>query len=81
MPGDDQILRLKEVCKILRVHPTTMYKAARLGRIPSFRVGNEWRFRRDAILLWMTEKTRHSSQIRKVIHSGRNGGTLGLRDP
>ena len=81
MPSDENILTLKEVCKILRVHPTTMYKAARQGQIPSFRVGNEWRFKRDSILQWMTEKTTQSSQIRKVTHVGRNGGTEGPRNP
>ena len=77
MPDDEKILTLKELCKVLRVHPTTMYKAARQGQIPSFRIGNEWRFRRDAIVQWMTEKTTQSSQIRKVTHAGRNGGTEG----
>ena len=78
MPDDDQILTLKELCVMLRIHPTTLYKAARQGEIPSFRVGSEWRFRTDAILRWMAEKTEHSSNIRKVTHSGRNGGTGGL---
>ena len=58
---------------MLRVHPTTVYKALRRGEIPSFRVGTEWRFRADAIERWMAEKSELSSNIRKVAHSGRNG--------
>ena len=27
------------------------------GKIPSIRVGSEWRFRRDAIERWMADKT------------------------
>jgi len=39
----------------------------------SSRLGQEWRFRRDAIEQWMAEKTIFSSQIRKVTHLARNG--------
>jgi len=45
MAGDSEVLTVKEVCVLLRVHPNTVYKMVRHGKIPSFRIGTEWRFR------------------------------------
>ena len=53
MAADHEVLTLKEICYILRVHPATVYKLIREGKIPSFRVGNEWRFSKDVIMRWM----------------------------
>jgi excisionase family DNA binding protein len=69
-----EVLTLKELCDLLRIHPSTIYKLLREGRIPSFRIGSEWRFRRDVILRWMAEKS-ESPQTTKFAHSGMNGGT------
>jgi len=57
MADGPEILTPKEVCEMLRIHRVTLYKLIRQGRIPSFRIGGDWRFNRDAILRWMTEKT------------------------
>jgi excisionase family DNA binding protein len=53
-----QVLTVKEVCGLLRVNPTTLYRLIRTGRIPSFRVGSDWRFQQDLIERWMAEKTK-----------------------
>ena len=73
----DEVLTVKDISDLLRVHPSTVYKLSREGKIPRFRVGNEWRFRKDVILRWIVEKSMYSSQIRKVAHSGRNGEPAG----
>jgi excisionase family DNA binding protein len=52
---DPEILTVKEISELLRVHPTTVYKLLKGGRIPSFRVGGDWRFRKDRIEIWMAE--------------------------
>ena len=57
MAADDEVLTVKEVCELLKVHPSTLYKLVRQGSIPSFRVGIDWRFRRDVIERWMTEES------------------------
>jgi excisionase family DNA binding protein len=73
MAGNYEVLTVKEVCEILRVHPTTVYKLTRQGKIPSFRIGTDWRFRADQIERWMAEKSMYARQVRKVIKSGVNG--------
>jgi excisionase family DNA binding protein len=56
MASDDEILTVKEVGEILQVHPSTIYKLTRLGKIPAFRVGSDWRFRKDVIERWIGDE-------------------------
>jgi excisionase family DNA binding protein len=73
MAGDQDVLTVKELCELLRLHPSTVYKLIRQNKIPRFRVGNEWRFRRDVIERWMTEESMNAQQLRKGIQRGVNG--------
>jgi excisionase family DNA binding protein len=57
MESCNEILTIKEVCDLLQIHPTTVYKLIRKGKIPSFRIGSDWRFRRDRIMRWMAEES------------------------
>ena len=45
----NEVLTVKELGKLLRVQSITIYKLIRQDKIPRFRVGNEWRFRTDAV--------------------------------
>ena len=44
-----------EVSEYLRLHPYTIRKLARAGKIPSFKVGGQWRFDAGAIEDWKKE--------------------------
>jgi excisionase family DNA binding protein len=77
MARDQDILTVKELSDLLRLHPTTVYKLVRQGKIPSFRVGNEWRFRKDAIMRWLSEKSEGAGKVRKVIDTGGEGRVRG----
>jgi excisionase family DNA binding protein len=50
MASDREVLTVREVGHLLQVHPTTVYKLVRQGKIPSFRIGSYWRFRTDLIV-------------------------------
>ena len=62
MASDHEVLTVKEVGEILHVHPSTIYKLTKQGKIPSFRVGTDWRFRTDVIERWMAEKSMAAPQ-------------------
>jgi excisionase family DNA binding protein len=49
MEGREEILDADEVAKMLRVHPRTVMRLASQGQLPGFKVGGQWRFRREAI--------------------------------
>lgn len=57
MADDHEILTMKEICDLLKVHPSTIYKLIKQGEIPAFRIGSEWRFRRDTMLRLLSEKS------------------------
>jgi excisionase family DNA binding protein len=69
----DEVLTMEEICDLLQVHKSTVYKLVRRGSIPGFRVGVDWRFRKDVIERWMTEQTIYAQGVRKVIEKGANG--------
>ena len=73
MAANDEVLTVKEVCDLLQVHPSTLYKLVRQGSIPSFRVGIDWRFRKDVIERWTIEQSMYAQRVRKAVETGVNG--------
>ena len=52
----DDIMSMKEVCAYLRVHPSTLYRMIKSGQLPHFKIGSDYRFRRQDILRWCEER-------------------------
>ena len=46
---DSDIFTIKEVAEYLKLTQKTAYRLAAEGKIPGFKVGGSWRFRRDEI--------------------------------
>ncbi len=53
-----EIMTVKEVASYLKMKPVTIYKLAKEGRIPAFRVASFWRFKKDLIDKWLGEESR-----------------------
>lgn len=53
MGVDDEVLTFKEAMELLKVGRNTLLKLAQEGKIPSQKVGNQWRFSREALLKWL----------------------------
>ena len=47
---------VEEIAEYLRLHPYTVRRLARAKKIPGFRVGGQWRFRKDEIDAWARSK-------------------------
>jgi excisionase family DNA binding protein len=45
----DEILDAAQVGEMLQVHARTVIRLANQARLPGFKVGDQWRFRREAI--------------------------------
>ena len=52
-----RFLTVAEVAEYFNVGRNTIYRLARKGKIPAFRIGTDWRFDKDAIEKWMTDRT------------------------
>lgn len=49
------IMTVREVAGYLRMHEMTIYRMARQGEIPAYKVGNRWRFNKDRLQEWLGE--------------------------
>lgn len=52
----DQILTVKEVAEYLKVNERTIYRLATEKKIPAFRVGVSWRFKRQEVDAWIADQ-------------------------
>lgn len=62
----DKTFTVPELANYLRMKPITIYKHAAAGKIPGFKVGSYWRFRKDTIDAWIEAQERTSKQCRTV---------------
>ena len=46
----------EEVAEALRLHPYTVRRLCREKRVPAFKFGGQWRFRKDDIDKWSKKK-------------------------
>lgn len=53
---DRSFLGVEEAAKHFGVNATTIYRLARKGRIPGFKIGSQWRFSFEALQAWMAER-------------------------
>jgi len=50
-----EILTLKEVAEYLKLAEKTAYRLAAAGKLPGFKVGGSWRFKKSDIESWIEE--------------------------
>jgi len=55
----EEILTLEDVADYLKVTPRTIYRLAREGKLPAFKLGGVWRFRRSELQSWIDKELDH----------------------
>ena len=58
MSEEDKVLTAEEAAAYLRMALSTLYRYMRGGKIPCFRVGNRWRFKRSILEQWIEHTSR-----------------------
>lgn len=51
-----QIMTPKEAAKYLGLHLITIYRLIKKGQLPGFKVGGQWRFKKDLLDEWILSK-------------------------
>ena len=51
----NEIMTIKEVSEYLKLVEKTAYRLAAQGKIPGFKVGGSWRFKREDIEQWIED--------------------------
>lgn len=50
------VLTIEDLAAYLKIPKSTLYKLVREGGIPSQKIGRHWRFRKEAIDVWLGKK-------------------------
>lgn len=49
-------MTVKEVARYLRVNQYTVYRLVSQRKIPAYKVGSQWRFKRDNLEQWLEKQ-------------------------
>ena len=52
------VLTVNDLAHYLKVNQSTVYRLLKAGKLPAFKVGSDWRFRREEIDRWRVESER-----------------------
>jgi len=52
----DPVLTIRDVAEFLKLSQKTVYAMAKSGKLPAFKVGSQWRIRRDDLEDWITSR-------------------------
>lgn len=55
---DDEILTIKDVAAYLKLNEKTAYRLVLDGKIPGFKVGGSWRFKKSEIKSWIEQQSK-----------------------
>ena len=53
----DHIMTIEEVAQYLSLHELTVRRLAREGKIPAFKIGRQWRVKKDLLDRWIERET------------------------
>ena len=60
---EEDVFTVPELAQYLRMKPITIYKHVAGGKLPGFKVGSQWRFKKKTIDLWI--ETQEKSNLRE----------------
>lgn len=53
----ENLLTTKQVAQYLRVDKFTVYRLVAQKKIPAYRVGNQWRFKKSMVEAWLMKNS------------------------
>lgn len=62
----ENLMDIKQVAEYLQMNKMTVYKLARQGKIPAFKVASEWRFKKELIEQWLMNQLKGKPEIEKL---------------
>ena len=54
---DDNMLTIAQVAHYLKLHELTVRRLAREGELPAFKVGRQWRIKRNLLDEWIADRS------------------------
>jgi excisionase family DNA binding protein len=68
-----EVMNIRQASQYLGVSPDTLYKYVSEEKIPAFKLGNRWKFKKSILDTWMESKSLNSevSRPRKLLKTQR----------
>jgi excisionase family DNA binding protein len=78
MADSREVMNIRQASQYLGVSPDTLYKYVGEQKIPAFKLGNRWRFKKSRLDQWMEEKSSEMEPQakRKPKAAGKAAGAL-----
>lgn len=57
----DEVLTVKEASAYLKIAEKTLYRFIRQKRLPAFKLGREWRFKKSLLDRWLEKRIKEAS--------------------
>jgi excisionase family DNA binding protein len=57
MADSREVMNIRQASQYLGVSPDTLYKYVNEQKLPAFKLGNRWRFKKSKLDQWMEEKS------------------------
>jgi excisionase family DNA binding protein len=78
MADSREVMNIRQASQYLGVSADTLYKYVNEEKIPAFKLGNRWRFKKTKIDQWMEEKSvsTEPKSKKKAQAAGKAAGTL-----
>lgn len=61
---EEYVFTVQELAKYLKMKPVTIYKHAKEGKLPGFKVGANWRFKKATIDNWISSQEEKENEKR-----------------
>ena len=65
MADSPEVMNIRQASQYLGVSPDTLYKYVAEEKIPAFKLGNRWRFKKTILDAWMEQKSASGQQYGK----------------
>ena len=60
MTARPEVMTVPQLAEYLQCNKSTIYRLIKKGDIPAFKVGADWRFKRDVIEKWLRQQHRRA---------------------
>ena len=74
MADSREVMNIRQASQYLGVSPDTLYKYVNEQKIPAFKLGNRWRFKKSKLDQWMEEKSNQMEVTRQEETEGSRQG-------
>ena len=66
---EEDVFTVRELAQYLRMKPLTIYKHASSRKLPGFKVGSHWRFKKKTIDTWIEAQERSNINQKALMNA------------